>query len=865
MENSIYNNPPSDENTLDETNQIYADSSDDNEGEEYDDRPLALIVEDDKICQNFLENQLKEMNIDSRIAETVNEAKQIYLDITKDGLSIDVIFLDIYLRDNSTGIQFLEMIKKNNWMENALIIVMSGIEDNDIVMECYNYKIQNFIRKPVTKTSFMNESFQIKKHLDSLKCPLPNYKFIKYLGAGTSAKVDLVRHKKTKELFALKTVPLICDAKLKKKREHEGRMYKNAKCPTVLELKEYKIEDNQLYLVLEYAENGTVGKHIIEKINKKEHFSVNTILDWAAELFLGLFYLHSKGLLHRDIKSDNLFICKDNVLKIGDLGEARATDNPTKTLCGTISYMAPEVFNHKGYYSAVDIWSAGVVLYELIMLEKPFTGNTTEEIQKKIQSAKYPPLAENTDERLKKLVECCIDLDAFRRYSAAEILCMDFIAARLKKLIDTKVLVVNSSLYNKIMSLIDPKNPIRNNQPDKEEIIDNSNNKNPEFIKLRESFNNYKLAFKIDWMSQKSSYKTGMFSAAIHNLIKGSDLEACASDFSISNAEMEKLIKENILVDVIHPENTELDFSDDVYYQMKLYEDNKIDNSLMFPVEIDSKRIIDPVILTIECLAQADTIFSKLKEIEYNYDDDQKYLAKCDLISSQDFVSFLYDIKKLQFLHMSSYSSKQKLAIILNIYQTMYIHYMIKNILYSDAEKQKGGILDSLKSFVKKNSNTNEVVYQISNQTISLYEMKHIVIRRNRKPLDAYFRLVNNSDPRISFIDEDDSMLMKLHIICMDPISLNEECPYEPKFIQFRDVSVMEQIEEFCKNWVAEFVKKEEKVLFIPKFLKDYITDFGGNEQDLIKNIFKIHNDPNLKATNILKLIATKGIYLNYY
>ena len=190
---------------------------------------------------------------------------------------------------------------------------------------------------------------------------------------------------------------------------------------------------------------------------------------------------------------------------------------------------------------------------------------------------------------------------------------------------------------------------------------------------------------------------------------------------------------------------------------------------------------------------------------------------------------------------------------------------MIKNILYSDAEKDKGGILDSLKSFVKKTSNTNEVVYQISNQTISLYEMKHIVIRRNRKPLDAYFRLVNCSDPRINFIDEDDSMLMKLHIICIDPISLNEECPYEPKFIQFRDVSVWEQIEEFCKNWVAEFVKKEEKVLFIPKFLKDYITDFGGNEQDLIKNIFKIHNDPNLKATNILKLIATKGIYLNYY
>jgi len=861
---STYDNQTED-NTLDETNHNYPDSSDVDDKEEYDERPLALIVEDEKICQNFLKNQLKDMNIDSRIAETVNEAKQIYLNLTKEGLSFDVIFLDIYLKDNSNGIQFLEMIKKNNWMENALIIVMSGIDDNDIVMECYNYKIQNFIRKPITKTSFMNESFQIKKHLESIKCPLPNYKFIKYLGAGTSAKVDLVRHKKSKQLYALKTAPLISDVKLKKKREHEGRMYKNSKCPTVLELKEYKIEENQLYLVLEYAENGTVGKHIIEKINSKEHFSVNTILDWAAELFLGLYYLHNKGLLHRDIKSDNLFICKDNVLKIGDLGEARATDNPAKTLCGTICYMAPEVFNHKGYYSAVDIWSAGVVLYELIMLEKPFTGNTSEEIQKKIQSAKYPPLPESTDERLKKLVEVCIDSDAFRRYSAPEILCLDFIASRLKRLIETKILAVNTSLANKFYELIDPKNSLRNKQEFKEEIIENTGNNNPEFIKLRESFNNYKLAFKIDWMSQKSSYRPSMLASTIQNLIKGSDLEACAIDFSISKTEITKLMEDGILVDVLNKDNTELDFSEDVYYQVKLYEDTKIDNSLIFPLEFESKTFPDdPVLLTLECLAQADTIYSKLKEIEFNYDDDQKYLAKCDLISSQEYVSFLYDIKKLQMLTMKTYTPKQKLAIVLNIYQTMYIHYMIKSLLLIDVEKQKS-FFDSLKSIIKKTTNANEVVYRISDQTMSLYEMKNIVIRRNRKPLDAYFRLVANSDPRINFLVEDDSNLMKLHIICMDPFNQNEECPYEPKFIQFRDISVEDQIEEYCKNWVAEFVKKEEKVLYIPKFLKDYIIDFGGSEQDLIKNIFKIHNDPNLKATNIMKLIASKGIYLNYY
>ena len=89
---------------------------------------------------------------------------------------------------------------------------------------------------------------------------------------------------------------------------------------------------------------------------------------------------------------------------------------------------------------------------------------------------------------------------------------------------------------------------------------------------------------------------------------------------------------------------------------------------------------------------------------------------------------------------------------------------------------------------------------------------------------------------------------------------------------EFRLINGLEKKSQFldplkkpCRALACRSIQKEEKVLFIPKFLKDYITDFGGNEQDLIKNIFKIHNDPNLKATNILKLIATKGIYLNYY
>ncbi len=80
--------------------------------------------------------------------------------------------MDIVLKDNSTGIEFLKIIRDKKLMERTLIIIMSGIEDLEIVKECYNYNIQNFIIKPITKNSFLNETYKINKHLDSLKCNL---------------------------------------------------------------------------------------------------------------------------------------------------------------------------------------------------------------------------------------------------------------------------------------------------------------------------------------------------------------------------------------------------------------------------------------------------------------------------------------------------------------------------------------------------------------------------------------------------------------------------------------------------------------------------------------------------------------------
>ena len=115
------------------------------EDENEEEQPMALIIEDDIISQLLLIKEVKKMKFRYKIATTVNEAKEAYLECKKEDISIEIMFLDILLKDNSTGIEFLKIIRENNWMEKTLIIVMSGIDNMNIVLECYKLKIFTFI------------------------------------------------------------------------------------------------------------------------------------------------------------------------------------------------------------------------------------------------------------------------------------------------------------------------------------------------------------------------------------------------------------------------------------------------------------------------------------------------------------------------------------------------------------------------------------------------------------------------------------------------------------------------------------------------------------------------------------------------
>ena len=151
---------------------------------------------------------------------------------------------------------------------------------------------------------------------------------------------------------------------------NEIQIMKKVNHPNVLKLYNAFQKDNNMYLILEYCNDGDLSKYISSNIHKYDHLYFYQILE-------GLEYLYSNNILHRDIKPQNILICNNNI-KISDFGLAKSFEKTEliTTFCGSPLYMAPEIIKNKCYTNISDIWSLGVVLYELLIKKHPYNCDT---------------------------------------------------------------------------------------------------------------------------------------------------------------------------------------------------------------------------------------------------------------------------------------------------------------------------------------------------------------------------------------------------------------------------------------------------------------------------------------------------------
>ena len=146
----------------------------------------ALIIEDEELQKNLIVRKLPS-NFKWFWAKSVQESVQIYEDLQSKYITVDVLFLDLFLQD-SKGTEFLKISKIKGWLEDTLIVVMTGSKEIEIIKECIDCltnRFYKFYSKPVKDVEFERLSEEIKKHIDKISCPLKGYKIIKHVGRST--------------------------------------------------------------------------------------------------------------------------------------------------------------------------------------------------------------------------------------------------------------------------------------------------------------------------------------------------------------------------------------------------------------------------------------------------------------------------------------------------------------------------------------------------------------------------------------------------------------------------------------------------------------------------------------------------------
>ena len=131
----------------------------------------------------------------------------------------------------------------------------------------------------------------------------------------------------------------------------------------------------KINIIMEFCEHGDLHLYLKKLSSKNRYLSENVIWKFFIQISLGMHHLHSQNILHRDLKTLNIFLTKDNQIRIGDLGVAKilqSADHFVKSKVGTPYYLSPEVCEDRPYNSKSDIWSLGCVLYEMCSLKHPF-------------------------------------------------------------------------------------------------------------------------------------------------------------------------------------------------------------------------------------------------------------------------------------------------------------------------------------------------------------------------------------------------------------------------------------------------------------------------------------------------------------
>ncbi|EGD74020.1 NEK/NEK1 protein kinase [Salpingoeca rosetta] len=258
------------------------------------------------------------------------------------------------------------------------------------------------------------------------------YTRVKNIGSGSYGSCVLVQRKDNGAYRVIKQIKIdTMSAKEREEAKFEASVMLSLNHPNIVKLLDpCFIQGGYLHIVMEYAENGDLCQAIDAQRAKSALFEESNVMNWFVQVTSALSYCHSVNLMHRDIKSQNVFIMRNGIVKLGDFGIAKVLSNNTQfanTLVGTPYNLSPELCEDKPYGKKSDIWALGCLLYEMLTLNHPFNGKSLPALVLKIMNGRFPPISGQYSQGMHDLINSLLANDPSARPSAAEILHREFV------------------------------------------------------------------------------------------------------------------------------------------------------------------------------------------------------------------------------------------------------------------------------------------------------------------------------------------------------------------------------------------------------------------------------------------------------
>ncbi|CAB3401299.1 unnamed protein product [Caenorhabditis bovis] len=272
----------------------------------------------------------------------------------------------------------------------------------------------SYIEDPMVETIDLSEC---TVNPPNVKVGPGDFELLKVLGKGGYGKVFQVRKttgKDSGKIFAMKVLQKATIVRNQKDTAHtkaERNILEAVKCPFICDLLYAFQTGGKLYLILEYLSGGELFMHL----EREGMFMEDTARFYLSEIVVSLEHLHKQGIIYRDLKPENILLDGRGHVKLTDFGlckEAIEGDQKTHTFCGTIEYMAPEILMRCGHGKAVDWWSLGALMFDMLTGGPPFTAeNKRKTIDKILKGRLTLPayLSPEARDLIKKLLKRHVD------------------------------------------------------------------------------------------------------------------------------------------------------------------------------------------------------------------------------------------------------------------------------------------------------------------------------------------------------------------------------------------------------------------------------------------------------------------------